>query len=117
MPIKRLYRESYSNSLQIMYKLSIVTIYRITINYFYSGFYILSIIVSIWTIYTFSVKSCYSYLNIFSILPPISLYWHLYILLFLMTGNTTLPMGVHTSYHVLYHFDHRFSHMSQATMN
>jgi len=58
-----------------MYRLSIVTIYRNSINYFYSGFYILSMIFPIWTIYTFSIKSCYSYLNIFSILPPIiSLY-------------------------------------------
>src|SRR6266436_4753876 len=67
---------------------SIIAIYRNSINYFYSGFYILSIIFLIWTIYTFSVKSCYRYLNIFSILLPIislyrltivTLYRHLYI--------------------------------------
>ena len=64
---------------------SIIAIYRNSINCFYSGFYILSIIFLIWTIYTFSVKSCYSQLNIFSILLPINrltiviLYRHLYI--------------------------------------
>src|SRR6266436_7266445 len=67
---------------------SIVTIYRNSINYFYNGFYILSIFFPIWSIYTFSTKSCYSYLHIFSILPPIislytlaivTLYRHLYI--------------------------------------
>ena len=64
-----------------------MTVYRNSINFLYSHFYILSIIFPIWTIYTFSIKSHYSYLNIFSILPPIttfyrltivSLYRHLY---------------------------------------
>ena len=52
-----------------------MTIYRNSINYFYSSFYIFSMIFPTRTIYTFSIKSCYSYLNIFTILPPIiSLY-------------------------------------------
>src|SRR5882762_6665276 len=73
-----------------------VTIYRNSINYFYSSFYILSIIFPIWTIYTFSIKSCYSYLNILSILPPIitlyrltiaTHYRHLYIKYIEITYN------------------------------
>src|SRR6266436_8564662 len=77
---------------------SIIAIYRNSINYFYSSFYILSIIFLIWTIYTFSAKSCYSYLNIFSILLPIIslyrltiviLYRHLYIKYIEITYNIT----------------------------
>jgi len=77
---------------------NLVTIYRNSINYFYSGFYILSIIFPIWTIYTFSIKSCYSYLNIFSILLPIislyrltiaTHYKHLYIKYIGITYNIT----------------------------
>src|SRR5882762_11665831 len=80
------------------YRFSIVTIYRNYRNYFYSSFYILSIIFPIWTIYTCSVKSCYSYLNIFSILPPIialcrltivTHYGHLYIKYIEITYNIT----------------------------
>ena len=79
-------------------KIAIKVIYRISINYFYSGFYILSIIFPIWTMYTFSIKSCYSYLNIFSILPPIiahcrltiaTHYGHLYIKYIEITYNIT----------------------------
>jgi hypothetical protein len=64
-----------------------MTVYRNSINFLYSHFYILSIIFPIWTIYTFSIKSHHSYLNKFSILLPIttfyrltivSLYRHLY---------------------------------------
>jgi len=56
---------------------SIVTIYRNSINHFYGGFDILSIIFPILTIYTFSIKSCYSYLNIISILSPIISFYRL----------------------------------------
>jgi hypothetical protein len=75
-----------------------VTVYRNSINFLYSHFYILSIIFPIWTIYTFSIKSHYSYLNIFSILPPIatfyrltivSLYGHLYTKYIGITYNIT----------------------------
>jgi len=54
-------------------------IYRISINFLCSHFYILFIIVPIQTIYTFSTKSYYSYLNIFSILLPITTFYRLII--------------------------------------
>jgi len=66
---------------------TLLAIYRNSIDFLYSHFYILSIILPIWTIYTFSIKSHYNYLSIFSILLPIttlyrltivSLYRHLY---------------------------------------
>ena len=65
---------------------SIITIYRNSINYVYSSFYILSIIFPIWTIYTFSI-----------LLPIISLYRltigtlyrHLYIKYIEITYNIT----------------------------
>jgi hypothetical protein len=75
-----------------------VTVYRNSINFLYSHFYILSIIFPIWSIYTFSIKSHYSYLNIFSILPLIttfyrltivSLYRHLYTKYIGITYNIT----------------------------
>jgi len=75
-----------------------VTIYINSMNYFYNGFYILSIIFHVWTIYTLSIKSCYIYLNIFSILPPIialyrltiaTHYRHLYIKYIEITYNIT----------------------------
>ena len=75
---------------------TIVAIYGNSINYLYSRFYILFIIVPIWTIYTFSIKSRHSYLNIFSIflpivslyrLPIVTFYRHLYIKYIWITYN------------------------------
>ena len=43
---------------------SIIAIYRNSINYFYSGFYILSIIFLIWTIYTLTIVILYRHLYI-----------------------------------------------------
>ena len=77
---------------------AILGIYRNSINFLYSHFYILFIIVPIQTIYTFSIKSRYSYLDIFSILPPIttfyrltivSLYRHIYTKYIWITYNIT----------------------------
>jgi hypothetical protein len=56
---------------------AILGIYRNSINFLYSHFYILFIIVPIQTIYTFSIKSRNSYLNIFSILLPITAFYRL----------------------------------------
>ena len=56
---------------------AILGIYRNSINFLYSHFYILFTTVPIQTIYTFSIKSCNSYLNIFSILPPITAFYRL----------------------------------------
>ena len=58
-----------------------MTVYKNSIKFFYSHFYILSIIFPILTIYTFSIKSHYSYLNIFSILPPITTFYRLTIVI------------------------------------
>ena len=75
-----------------------MTVYKNSINFLYSHFYILSIIFPIWTIYTFSIKSHHSYLNKFSILLPIttfyrltivSLYRHLYTKYIQITYNIT----------------------------
>jgi hypothetical protein len=73
-------------------------IYRNSINFLYSHFYILFIIVPIWTVYIFSIKSRHSYLDTFLILPPItalyrlaivSLYRHLYTKYIWITYNIT----------------------------
>ena len=63
-----------------------MTVYRNSINFLYSHFYILSIIFPIWTIYTFSILPP---IATFYRLTIVSLYRHLYTKYIEITYNIT----------------------------